>query len=99
MSKNTKTGHIRLYSISVLYKGDVSKVPISLEYKTKDSIPIHMDITALRPNPSTFLKEGKTYKAILEFDSILFPCEADREEVKILRMIKLPRNRKIVNIR
>lgn len=98
--KTTKNGYVKLYSTSVLYQGEIRKVPISLVYKVKGDKPIHMDIMAFRPDPSLQLDEGKEYQAVLEFDSMWFPCDSGGADVQILRYVTIPKKHlKFSNVR
>ena len=103
MSRFAKKGRVWLHATSVLYHGKVSKKAISLVYETKGISPVHIDITSLRPDPSDYLKQGKTYEAHLEFDPILLSCDLKEKEVWILRTVSILslkfQNLKIVNIR
>lgn len=97
-----KKGTVKLYSTSVLSKGRIKKVPISLIYETKGSKAIHIDITSLRPDPVLELNDAKKYDAMLEFDSILLPCSSAETrcmEIQILRSILVHRGKRFVNIR
>lgn len=97
-----KKGTIKLHSTSVLSKGKIKKVPISLIYETKGSKAIHLDLTSLRPDPTTELKDAEKYDAMLEFDSILLPCSSTETrcmEIQILRNIHVRHGKRFVNIR
>ena len=97
---STKNGSVKLYLTSVLYKGKVTKMPISLVYEVKGRKPIHVDITSFRPDPSTLLEPDKKYQATLDFDSMWFSCDPECSNVLILRTVKIAKkNLKFVNTR